>query len=341
MTIPFEIPLLLRAGYRSGKLVRNGALLREKTTGRIVAHLQETSGLARMAGAGFDPVAMAAEGIQIYQNEQIKAGLALVQNLQLANLALTGVGIGVSVASFAIVSRKLDRIEGRLTEIAAAVERVARKVEGVKGHLIRGELAALRAELRRIDEAWSRSDAGTQWRIAADRLLTLEQTFYDHSLALGDAADETDLREQMVDAFALAGSARVSALLAAGEEEAAIGVAQEFAQSLAGLTSAIGAPQLLREMLTKEQGPTDQATRVAAIEQLRPEAEARATALREREDAAATAPLTIAALTRSGVSGRDWLARARNEFDAPLICLAIDGSADVIHEQTASAPEQY
>jgi hypothetical protein len=49
MTIPFEVPAELTARFLAGGLVRNGALLREPGTGRIVAHLQEASGLAQMA----------------------------------------------------------------------------------------------------------------------------------------------------------------------------------------------------------------------------------------------------------------------------------------------------
>lgn len=326
MAIPFEIPLSLMARYLSGDLIRNGGLLRDSGTGRIVAHLQEAGGLARMARAGFDPTMMVADGIQIYQNEQIKAGLALVQNLQMANLALTGVGIGVSVVGFAILARKLDQIDGRLTEIAATIERIARKFDGMQDHLIRGDLAELRAELRRIDEAWSRSDAEAQWLKAADRLLTLEQTFHDHAGALGGFTGETVLREQMVNAFALAGGARVSALLAAGEGAAAGSAARGLAQSQATLTGSIGAPQMLRDMLNREPVISDPSARLAAIERLRPEAENRAAALREREDAAATTPLTIAALSRFGVSGREWLARARGELEAPLICLEVKAS---------------
>ena len=330
MPIPFDIPASLLGRYAAGDLVRSGALLREAGTGRIVAHLQETAGLTRLAGAGLNPASMIADGVQMYQNEQIKAGLAVVQSLQLANLALTGVGIGVSVAGFAIVCRKLDRIEAGLGEIAGLLKQVARGVEGIQQHLIRSELAALRAELRRIDEAWSRTDAEAQWRIASDHLLTLEQTFFDHARSLNSAGDEGSLREQMVDAFALAGGARISALLAAGEDGVAGKAGHRFARSTAELTGSIGAPQLLRNMLAREPATVDPSARLNAIERLRPQAKQRAMALREREDGAATAPLTIAALARSGVSGREWLERARGELEAPLNCLPVGETAQEV-----------
>jgi hypothetical protein len=130
-------------------------------------------------------------------------------------------------------------------------------------------------------------------------------------------------RAQMVDAFILAGGARISALLAAGEEDASEKAAHQFAREVRQLTGAIGAPLLLRQLLAREPAPLDSVARLKAIERLRPDAERRGIALREREAAAATAPFTIAALVSRGISGREWLERARAENDAPLICLLV------------------
>ncbi len=77
--------------------------------------------MRRWPSGGFNPLSLAAYGLQLYQNEQIKAGLAIVQNLGIANLALTGVSIGVSMVGFAIVATKLNRIEKRIGELAAAI----------------------------------------------------------------------------------------------------------------------------------------------------------------------------------------------------------------------------
>ncbi len=55
MSIPFEVPAELMTRFLAGDLVRNGALLREAGTGRVVAHLQEAGGLAQMAERGLQP----------------------------------------------------------------------------------------------------------------------------------------------------------------------------------------------------------------------------------------------------------------------------------------------
>ncbi|MCY4460724.1 MAG: hypothetical protein OXC26_10080 [Albidovulum sp.] len=40
--IPFQIGIEQLPGWASGDLIRHGAILKDKNTGRIVAHLQET-----------------------------------------------------------------------------------------------------------------------------------------------------------------------------------------------------------------------------------------------------------------------------------------------------------
>lgn len=334
MSIPFDIPAELMVRYFGGDIVRSGALLREVGSGRIVAHLQEATGLARLAG-GLNPLDVVTQGVQIYQNEQIKAGLALIQNLGMANLALTGVSIGVSVVGFTVVKAKLDRIESGIDNLATAIERVSRKVDGVRDHLLRQELADLRAELRRIDVAWKEQPAVRigQWRQGADRLLTIEERFHGHARALVAAAEEPQLRDLMIDGYVLAADGRRTALLASGSEAAAEDVAHEFHGALIALTGGLGAAEILRELMALE-GVKGLASRANAVERLRAGAAARATVLREREDMAATAPLTIAALRRAGVSGFEWLERARSEAEAPLICLP---AAEPVHAAAADA----
>jgi hypothetical protein len=187
-------------------------------------------------------------------------------------------------------------------------------VDGVRDHLLRQEQADLRAELRRIDGAWMlHGDVQVgQWREAASRLLTIEERFHGHARALVAPTEEPRLRDLMLEAYVLAADGRRSALLSAGDEAAAEEAARDFQSALVGLTAPIGAAELLHEM-TAAEGFKGLVARAEAVERLRPQAQARAAILREREEMAATAPLTIAALRAAGVPGRDWLARARGE----------------------------
>jgi hypothetical protein len=198
-------------------------------------------------------------------------------------------------------------------------------VDGIRDHLVRQELADLRAELRRIDDAWSREsldEQSQQWRLASDRLLSLEERFHGHARALSSAAEEPHLRDVMIDAFIMAANARRVALLAAGEELAAENAAREMSTALNALTANLGSAELLAEALAAER-PSGLAARAEATTRLMPRVLARAHVLRDREEMAASAPLTIAALRGRALSGRSWLEQARLRTEAPLICLSV------------------
>ncbi|MCW1919904.1 hypothetical protein NX862_14180 [Rhodobacter sp. KR11] len=85
-----------------------GAIIKDNATGQIIAQMQPSMGLTQvlsrltgMASSGFSPLAAAS----LVQNEQIKQGIAqlqngmiLMQNLHYGALALSGLGLGISVA---------------------------------------------------------------------------------------------------------------------------------------------------------------------------------------------------------------------------------------------------
>ena len=113
------VPEHLMAGVSSGQLEVLGSIIRSTSSGKIVAHLQEAAPLANLlARAPLDlviaPLDLAAQAIQIGQNEQIKAGIDALRELQTAGLVLNAASIGVSVAGFAR-SMRCKRISERFT----------------------------------------------------------------------------------------------------------------------------------------------------------------------------------------------------------------------------------
>ena len=109
MSIPFDIPSQLRAAYEAGELVRRGGLLKDAATGRIVTHLQETGALQKVlqTGLSFDPtgatslIGMAQNTAIIGKLNAMQAMMGTLQVLQVASLASSVVGIGVTAASTA------------------------------------------------------------------------------------------------------------------------------------------------------------------------------------------------------------------------------------------------
>ena len=124
----YKIPAEFLARFRNGDLQLFGAILKDAVTGRIVGQVQETgaldgllrtafSGLSEVINNGLNPVSAATGVMSVVQNHQIRnrlidmqASLGLLQNLQLGTLAVSGLGLGVSVAGFAVMIQKLGRI---------------------------------------------------------------------------------------------------------------------------------------------------------------------------------------------------------------------------------------
>lgn len=166
MPLLYAIPPGLEALVSSGQAQLVGAIIKDVSTGQILGHVQQTQGfvsaLAQAGGAaaqsGFLPLGV----VGIVQNEQIKSslnklqeGMALLQNLQFANMALTGIGIGVSVAGFAILNMRLNAIENHLGTLQEEMREIGRLIQEVE---LRRLFSEIRAALKDLDSAATRTD---------------------------------------------------------------------------------------------------------------------------------------------------------------------------------------
>jgi hypothetical protein len=143
-----------------------GALIKEVASGKILAHVQPTQGFfnvfAQVGGAiaktGFSPLGIigAVQGEQIKSGiERLEQGMGFLQNLQIANMALTGVGIGVSVAVFAIINMRLNAIENNLGTLREEVREIGTMIQAAE---IRRLFSEIRAALKDLDSVPTRTE---------------------------------------------------------------------------------------------------------------------------------------------------------------------------------------
>jgi len=166
MPLLYEIPLSVFSRVSSGEAEVVGALIKEVTSGKILAHVQPTQGFfnafsqagGAMAQTGFSPLGV----IGAIQGEQIKSGIGrleqgmgYMQSLQIANMALTGVGIGVSVAGFAIINSRLNAIENNLGSLREEVREIGNIIRAAE---MRRLFSEIRAALKDLDSVTTRTE---------------------------------------------------------------------------------------------------------------------------------------------------------------------------------------
>src|SRR4051812_2548140 len=120
MPIPMEMPASFLQAVIDGRVARYGCVLKDVLSGRIVGHLKEVGQAAvLLSGAPVSPIGTAASvvaqaGQWLDSHVQLKAIRQTLEHLQLVTTAgaLASVaGLGVSVAGFALVLRRLERLE--------------------------------------------------------------------------------------------------------------------------------------------------------------------------------------------------------------------------------------
>ncbi|MDH7974539.1 hypothetical protein QH494_20305 [Sphingomonas sp. AR_OL41] len=321
-TLLRKIPGQLLVGVASGEYRVSGSIIQSVTSGRIVGHLQETSAFSSLLSSG--PMAlpqMALEAVSVVQNEQIKAAVAVVQALQVANLALSGISIGVSIAGTALLARRIARVEQKVDTILPGLAAVARGIEGLRAERIADDFTRLRTLADQVEEAWLPSATHAEWTAIARDSHFLADSFERRARELNDARDRL-ANEPFIDAYALASGLRVTARLAAGQDDMARQAATARTYSLV----ALGEPIRLGRLVLAG-APDDE---IAATPRWQERLDHRiqdflpiVTSARERELAAAASAETLDELARQEISGRDWLEVSRSETNSPLLFLPV------------------
>lgn len=221
---------------------------RDPSTGRIVGFLQETGVAPKLAealhsgvslldatpvGAAMRVADLGMGAAGLIQGEQIKAQLRLVSQLQIGNLLLTGAGIGVSLAGFAIMAAKIDAVGRKVDGLVDRLDSLARSVEALRHDRIAEQLAELKTVAERYEEGWLPGGSGRHWRDTATDAHRLANNFARLATEMSErATDDLPAADPFLEALAVAITLRVNARLAAGDDEIALAAAEAGAQTL-------------------------------------------------------------------------------------------------------------
>lgn len=333
MPLLYDVPLQLQAMIGSQRASLVGAIIKDNATGQILGHVQQASGLSSVLSqtvgsafsGGFSPLA----AISVVQNEtlrrsvaELKGGMVLMQNLQYGTLALSGLGLGVSIAGFAMTLAKLRAIEATLDQLSQGLEEITsdRRDDDLKAIF-----ADVTGDLQNIDTLAERRNPQ---RVAEQLQLSLSRStrkIENHFVRLSDVVGKTQFRFDVLDrlwalaaAIRLCQEASIQALFAADELEVAehLGLV-EIERQLALMRAA--SPNVLSRMVSREKQDHVMAfdTRKAALVQARTLADG----LKGGVQSLAGQVSTARSLRSEGMSGLQYLREARSMQDAPFLCL--------------------
>ena len=330
------VPPEVMQGVVSGAYKVTGSVVRDVATGRGVAFLQETGllqtvmnttlhGLGSTVSGGFSPLAL----ISVIQNQQIKArlaevqsSLALLQNLQIGTLAVSGLGLGVSVAGFAAVLARLKGIESHLTTIEAKIEKVT---QDRRADHLRMIFADVGTQLRTVDSLSARSNKVHVAEAAEQALATsagrLEAQFEQHSETMHSGRMTTadlELLWSLAAAIRICHEAGLRALFTIDELEAAGGLAADRAAASLRLGQALS-PDALARLCA--QGETDTVKFAKLRRAALPQAEVLVKGMRDAAASIGSQAELARHLHANKISGPAYLAETEVEQEAPLLLL--------------------
>lgn len=338
----YKIPEALVLSVASGKAKLIGAIIHDAITGRTLGHVQQTAALGDIlklampvVGGAFPPlgavvagVQTLASGISIVQNEQIKSRLAavqsslgLIQNMQIASLAVSGLGLGVSVAGFAVMNQRLKGISSHLKTLDGKIEKIT---ADRRSDALRGIFADVATELETVETLPKRVNK-TNAAEAAQRGLAqsagrLEDMFRQQTDRVQTAADPADLEMlwSLAAAIRLCHEAGLQAMFTVNELAAAQELSARQANRFFDMTQPLSPDALARLCASGTKSVEDAKTaRRAAL----PQAEHLVDGLRDSVASIASQSELAAQLLAKGLTGPQYLDEVAEEKTEPLLYL--------------------
>lgn len=311
MSIPFEIPSQFLPSFYAGELARYGTILKDVGTGQIVGHLQETGVLqkALQTGLSLDPtgvtslIGVAQNTAMMSKLNAMQAMMGTVQTLQIASLASSVIGIGITAATAAMILNRLGAIDNTLSSIENSTAALPSKWREMD---LRKKLVNVRTAVERLQEAEVRSDSEDVVRRVEEKLSYAFDELHDGICnVVIEVRVDAGLLRSLFAGLALCGSAQIKSLVWLDLKEAAEHRARQQFTKLQEL--AFRMPRdVMADRIT---GGAD-----AALGMSRNCSEIR---LR-----VASQPDLARALIVRGIHGREYVERLQNEDSEPLFILS-------------------
>lgn len=340
MAILYDIPAHLIEAVHAGTARLIGATIRDAVSGQILGHVQQaevlegilaqaTGTVLPLAGMVFPPLGTAMkiadivlEVRQVQQLSEVQQTLSLLQGLEIASLAASGLNLGVSVVGFAVILKKLNSIEGRLKVIGDQIDKVTADRR-------RDEVGKIFVEIRRsvgeIEALSHYSQPGLPGSLVRDRLLARAGDLEFYYIQCLEAFEGKGLSLEGLDylwtlsgAMELCYDTAANALFEADELEAARQICLHHAHALLHLSARETADGLARLFAADTKSVATFAERYS---EAWPYAEKLISSVRNSALAMASRSEIADTLIAKSASGPGYMAEVRSEKQRPLLFL--------------------
>lgn len=332
MEIPFQVPAKYVAKMALGQAKRVGVNIVDSGSGKILGHIQETGKLAQNLSGGLNPFVQAgqltssvAANVQL---EQVKDMLGTLQLMTGATLAVSAINLGVSVAGFVVMSKKLDKLGGQIGGLEKGLSEARRGIHQIDVRQRGRDRAAIISIMAVGDEAWSRKDAVDMWRNLADKL-SGEESYYRALLEADRPHGQSIIHDDAVpledaiaahEALAHLVAARMKCLMLLNELEATHHYAENFSNWLRRNFRNLTPPKVVASRLEQEAARLGKRPDDLRLEML-PKAQGFIGVLREQQEFADSMPMMIDTMIRKRIDGRVYVHQLRNEQTQDILVL--------------------
>lgn len=322
----FQVPKHLQPLVESGALERFGTIVKDSGTGKIVGHLQQTGAGQKIMGSlvgspfsGLDTVSSLAANAQLAGLKRMVEGLQL---LQYVNLGIGLAGIGISVAGFAIVNKKLTSIQQTVEQLALTINR---NFQQLYLNQLNRDLNAIRGLLEDIEASKRLSAPKVVLVGAASKLTEVRAGVRGHiEHQLQQNAFDEQLFTQLTSAMLLCDNARLEAYVLANEYDSAHYSATAIAASYSELFDDVTPYDLNQKPRITHQHSAYDKTSILQNRSRKAGNENIVRSLRDLTDAASTKPFLIEELDQRGIYGSDYLESLRIEANEPLVLVEFE-----------------
>lgn len=323
----FDVPAQFAAQFATGEIARYGAILKNVGTGQIVGHLQETSSIASFLSrfpSALSPVNMLsslASNYQIFRvSQQVDALQTLVEGvraLQLANLAMGALGIGVTIAGFVHLSGRLNALDDRIDSIDSKLNDILNAIQQLQKAQALSDIKKcnnkLSAGLKSVDSARKMMPSmrdSVLSRVADDMMILLE-VYPNEIVDFFNGQPSPDVIKGLIGSYSVAAALRVQCLLMVDENESALDDARRLEREANLLFDSFTYFTVRRMIETDERIGDGQALEDQTLVTLM--------AVREVQDMIASRALLVERLVEKGVSGREYMEAVRQRNEPLLI----------------------